>query len=104
RSGDAVRSRQRTYSEAISSRSGTSSRGSEGYRIDMTNIVLSSVWIALLLCSGAQAQSVTPANGATVLHAAHLLDVETGRMLSPGEVLVQGQRIVEAGASVTHPP
>jgi len=39
-----------------------------------------------------------------VLHAARLLDVESGKLLSPGEVLVQGQRVVEAGASVTHPP
>jgi imidazolonepropionase-like amidohydrolase len=38
-----------------------------------------------------------------VLHAARLLDVESGRLLTPGEVLVQGERIVEAGASVTHP-
>jgi adenine deaminase len=40
----------------------------------------------------------------TVLHAARLLDVESGRMLTPGEVLVRGERIVEASAAVTHPP
>lgn len=40
---------------------------------------------------------------AVVLHAARLLDVEGGKLLTPGEVLVQGERIVEAGASVTHP-
>ena len=38
-----------------------------------------------------------------VLHAARLLDVETGRLLTPGEVLVEGERIAAAGASVTHP-
>ena len=38
-----------------------------------------------------------------VLHAARLLDIETGRILSPGEVLVRGERIVEAGAPVAHP-
>jgi imidazolonepropionase-like amidohydrolase len=38
-----------------------------------------------------------------VLHAARLLDIETGRMLAPGEVLVQGERIVEAGSAVAHP-
>ncbi len=38
-----------------------------------------------------------------MLHAAHLLDVEHGSLLSPGEVLVQGDRIVAAGASVPHP-
>jgi len=37
-----------------------------------------------------------------VLHAARLLDVETGKLMTPGEILVQGERIVEAGASVTH--
>jgi imidazolonepropionase-like amidohydrolase len=39
----------------------------------------------------------------TVLHAAHLLDIEAGRLVSPGEVLVRGERIVEAGQNVTHP-
>ena len=38
-----------------------------------------------------------------MLHAAHLLDVKNGRLVTPGEVLVQGERIVEAGASVKHP-
>jgi imidazolonepropionase-like amidohydrolase len=44
-----------------------------------------------------------PENHPIVLHAAHLLDVENGRIVSPGEVLVKGERIVEAGSSVTHP-
>jgi imidazolonepropionase-like amidohydrolase len=39
-----------------------------------------------------------------VLHAARLLDVESGKLLTPGEVLVEGERIMEAGASVSHPP
>jgi imidazolonepropionase-like amidohydrolase len=39
-----------------------------------------------------------------VLHAARLLVVESGKVLTPGEVLVQGQYILEAGVSVTHPP
>ncbi len=38
-----------------------------------------------------------------VLHAARLLDVETGHTLSPGEILVQGERIIEVGTSVKHP-
>jgi len=38
-----------------------------------------------------------------VLHAARLLDIETGRISSPGEVLVQGERIAQAGSAVTHP-
>jgi imidazolonepropionase-like amidohydrolase len=39
-----------------------------------------------------------------VLHAARLLDVKSGRMIKPGEVLVQGDHIVEAGSSVKRPP
>jgi imidazolonepropionase-like amidohydrolase len=38
-----------------------------------------------------------------VLHAAHLLDIEAGRAITPGEVLVENDRIIEAGAAVTHP-
>jgi len=50
------------------------------------------------------AQSATAAAEKTfVLHAAHLLDVAQGKLISPGEVLVRGNRIAEAGASVTHP-
>ena len=43
------------------------------------------------------------AQTATVLQAARLLDVETGRMLTPGELLIQGDHIVEVGVKVTHP-
>jgi imidazolonepropionase-like amidohydrolase len=39
----------------------------------------------------------------TVLHAAHLLDVETGKTISPGEVLVRSERIVAVGGQVEHP-
>ncbi|MDE1152040.1 MAG: amidohydrolase family protein [Micavibrio sp.] len=38
-----------------------------------------------------------------VLHAAHLLDVASGKLLSPGEVLVTGEHIQQAGTQVTHP-
>src|SRR5579872_4095516 len=40
---------------------------------------------------------------AIVLHAARLFDVEAGKVVSPGEVLVEGERIVAAGTSVEHP-
>ncbi|MDR3698371.1 MAG: amidohydrolase family protein [Candidatus Sulfopaludibacter sp.] len=40
---------------------------------------------------------------AIVLHAARLLDVETGKILAPAEVLVQNERIVAVGTQVTHP-
>lgn len=38
-----------------------------------------------------------------VLHAARLLEVDTGRVLQPGEILVAGERIQAVGASVDHP-
>jgi imidazolonepropionase-like amidohydrolase len=45
-----------------------------------------------------------PANSATtVLHAARILDVVGGKTLSPGEILVTGERITEAGTHVAHP-
>ena len=54
--------------------------------------------LLLLSVSCAAAQSHT-----VVLRAARLLDVETGRMLAPGEVLVEGDRIAAVGSSVNHP-
>ncbi len=66
-------------------------------------------FVLILLLSGSitalaagQPQSVAPRT--TLLRAAHLLDVKNGRIISPGEVLVQGERIVEAGPTVKHPP
>ena len=38
-----------------------------------------------------------------VLHAARLLDVDSGKLVAPGEVLVRGERIVAAGSNVEHP-
>jgi imidazolonepropionase-like amidohydrolase len=38
-----------------------------------------------------------------VLHAARLLEVDSGNMLQPGEILVEGQRIREVGKTVQHP-
>jgi imidazolonepropionase-like amidohydrolase len=49
------------------------------------------------------AQSGAGAPQAIVLHAARLLEIDTGRLLAPGEVLVQGDRIAEVGSTVTHP-
>lgn len=49
------------------------------------------------------AQTATPPARLIVLHAARLLEIETGRILSPGEVLVSGDRIAEAGSAVAHP-
>jgi imidazolonepropionase-like amidohydrolase len=56
--------------------------------------------LALLHHASAQTRA---ASAPIVLHAARLLDIDTGRLSTPGEVLVQGERIVEVGPSVTHP-
>jgi imidazolonepropionase-like amidohydrolase len=45
-----------------------------------------------------------PTSHAIVLHAARLLDVESGRITTPGEILVEGNQIKEVGAKVTRPP
>jgi imidazolonepropionase-like amidohydrolase len=39
----------------------------------------------------------------TILHAARILDVTAGKTLSPGEVLITGNKIIETGTHVTHP-
>ncbi len=59
------------------------------------------LFLVCALISTAQSQTESP--HAIVLHAARLLDIENGRMVKPGEVLVQGERIVEVGARVAHP-
>jgi imidazolonepropionase-like amidohydrolase len=71
---------------------------------NQSSSVLLVVALFFALISAALAQS----SGATsthpiVLHAARLLEIDTGRLLKPGEVLVQGERIVEVGSAVTHP-
>jgi imidazolonepropionase-like amidohydrolase len=60
---------------------------------------------ALLLSLSASASlgQVPAANTPIVLHAARILDVAGGTVLSPGEVLIQGDRIVAAGSSVVRP-
>ena len=39
-----------------------------------------------------------------MLHAARLLEIDTGKIVAPGEVLVEGERIAEVGPTVKHPP
>ena len=55
-----------------------------------------------LFCAFASAACGQPAHP-IVIHAARLVDLETGKVLRPGEVLVRGERIVEAGSAVAHP-
>jgi imidazolonepropionase-like amidohydrolase len=73
---------------------------------DMTKTRLflqSSLLVLLCGVSAAQASSPPAAPHVIVLHAARLLDIKSGRVVQPGEVLVQGERIIEAGASVKRP-
>src|SRR5215469_10287471 len=48
------------------------------------------------------AQNLEPGH-TVVLHAARLVDVENARIISPGEVLINGDRITEVGTGVKHP-
>jgi len=68
------------------------------------SLLLASVTLLpLTLVVNSPGQSQPASSHPIVLHAARLLDVKTGRILKPGELLVQGERIVEVGGSVTHP-
>ena len=49
-------------------------------------------------------RTYAPPDHPIVLHAARLLDIDSGKIISPGEVLVRGDKIAEVGQSVTHPP
>jgi imidazolonepropionase-like amidohydrolase len=59
--------------------------------------------ILLGFLAGVASAQTPPASQPIVLHAARLLDIEAGRILTPGEVLVEGGKIVAAASSVPHP-
>ncbi len=65
------------------------------------SITVVSVFFVLVSTGWTQHQSAS--THPIVLHAARLLDIENGRMLAPGELLVQGEHIAEVGTKVTHP-
>ena len=57
-----------------------------------------------ILLMPAAAQAPPPASRRVlVLHAARLLEIESGKIITPGEVLVEGERIVEVGSAVKRP-
>ena len=65
---------------------------------------LARLYVVLLCASGAVvAAAQQPAPTPIVLHAARLLQVDTGALLQPGEILVEGDRIRAVGTSVEHP-
>jgi len=49
------------------------------------------------------AQAPAPQPHPIVLHATRLLNIKSGEIIAPGEILVEGQRISEVGTSVKHP-
>jgi imidazolonepropionase-like amidohydrolase len=63
--------------------------------------------VALLCCAPLAGQSSqprpAPSGHPIVLHAARLLDVESGHITTPGEILIYGPAITEVGAKVSHP-
>src|SRR5277367_2649387 len=75
------------------------SNSAKAYRFLLLLVLLPLSWSVAL----AQTPSQPATQHAIVLRAARLLDVKNGRMLEPGELLVQGERIVEVGTKVKHP-
>jgi imidazolonepropionase-like amidohydrolase len=57
----------------------------------------------VLLAGVAGMANAAEAPPAVLLHAAHLLDVENGKTLTPGEVLIEGERIAAVGTKVDRP-
>jgi imidazolonepropionase-like amidohydrolase len=54
----------------------------------------------LLLCSALTSAQSHP----ILLHAAHLLEIGTGHYLTPGEILIQNDRITDVGTNLKRPP
>jgi imidazolonepropionase-like amidohydrolase len=66
-----------------------------------TSFLALSCSVALTL--SARGQTPAPSPNPVVLHAAKLLDIKAGKLIKPGEVLIQGDRIVEVGSTVKRP-
>jgi imidazolonepropionase-like amidohydrolase len=79
--------------------------------MNMRHAVLCGLLVLLSVSLGTASSAEAPAAGAPaaesshpiVLHAAHLLEVDTGRLVTPGEVLIEGERIAAAGSTVPRP-
>jgi len=70
--------------------------------LETMKFLLSSLAIGLATaaCYG---QATAPEKRPILIHAARMLDVSAGRIVTPGEVLVEGERIVSAGTSISRP-
>ena len=71
-----------------------------GFRFCFPLLLPATIAVVLTLASTAAAQA--PA-ALIVLRAARLLQVDTGPLLQPGEILIEGERIRAVGKSVEHP-
>jgi len=77
-------------------------------RVVLSPIVIVALFFAIFIITSArahaaQATATAPASHAIVLHAARMLDVESGRITAPGEILVEGNLIREVGGKVSRP-
>jgi imidazolonepropionase-like amidohydrolase len=70
--------------------------------ISFSTLAFSSLTFSSMAMAQGSSAPQSPAR-ATVLHAARLFEVATGHIVSPGEVLVEGDRITAVGSSVKHP-
>lgn len=57
----------------------------------------------VFLANIAAAQAAAPTAHPLVLQAARMLDLKSGRIVKPAEILVEGDHIVEVGSTVKHP-
>jgi imidazolonepropionase-like amidohydrolase len=76
--------------------------GSSAARLAPSWVSLS-LGMAFALSAHSPAIAQQSASRPIVLHAARLLEIDTGRMITPGEILVEGERITAAGSAVSHP-
>jgi imidazolonepropionase-like amidohydrolase len=61
------------------------------------------VIVPILLIGSVPASAQQPQTRLLVLHAARLLQIDTGTLLQPGEVLIDGDHIRAVGTAVDHP-
>ena len=73
------------------------------WKIISRKLLACTVCFCASLAFAAIALAQQPASAPIVLHAARLLQVDTGVLLRPGEVLIQGDRIRAVGTAVDHP-
>jgi len=95
-----------TQLEAVSQAARLGSVSFQGYHSGMKPLPAPTwllICVSLSLLAGAATADSVAARPPLILHAAHLLDVSTGRLLSPGEVSIEGERISAVGTAVAHP-